>query len=568
MLRSTIVLNIFGFLSVSFLVVQAESQKNSPEIIETFMKNNIMSKFNESNEQHLLHQFQNRNLKWIGDILYLTMKDFKPISNENSKCERDGILYRENLLNQSLWAVQMYDSSSKYPGGLLSRNIFNLGYFDQCLKVSAKWLKIYSAYSIVTLEFNISKITDHSSGVYPNITAWEELEINNNPWINKNNKIHLAICVPNSCKPVDIQKSVEIILVPAFKFYNITTQIFVNPSMYTPSNTNSKFKPESLKIGVFFILVLLIVMIGTIYDMLLEKTGNKEKMLEILLRAFSLSSNINELINNSTDKTIFSSINCLKTMGIIIIVFGHRLTLEFSSPSENFEFIENIYTHFWLAPLKSPVGVEVFFVISGFLTFVVVINRLKEENEHHIFVIILNRLVRILPVYLTVVFLYIYILPNLSNGPLWKNIVYPEVEYCKTNWWTNVLFVNNYVNTREMCMIPAWYLACDMHFFIIGLLLINIIWRWEKIGLMIFGSIFTISIFLPAKHIYSHKLWGVMHYTQSNMSNLRDVDHFNQIYIKSHHRLMTYLVGIAAGYIYTKFKDDEFKFSKLMLHLI
>lgn len=64
--------------------------------------------------------------------------------------------------------------------------------------------------------------------------------------------------------------------------------------------------------------------------------------IETILRAFSLSSNINELINNSNGKTYFQSIDCLKTMGIIIVVFGHRLTLEFSTPSENFDFIENV----------------------------------------------------------------------------------------------------------------------------------------------------------------------------------------------------------------------------------
>lgn len=60
---------------------------------------------------------------------------------------------------------------------------------------------------------------------------------------------------------------------------------------------------------------------------------------------------------------------------------------------------------------------------------------------------------RILPTYIAVILIFAFILPYMGDGPLWKMIVYPEAEFCRKNWWTNLLFINNYVNSNEMVII-------------------------------------------------------------------------------------------------------------------
>lgn len=54
-------------------------------------------------------------------------------------------------------------------------------------------------------------------------------------------------------------------------------------------------------------------------------------------------------------------------------------------------------------------------------------------------------------------------------------------------------------------MFHSWYLACDMHYFLIGILLTYIIYKWKKIGLSMIGIIFTVSVYIPAKYIYENK---------------------------------------------------------------
>lgn len=63
---------------------------------------------------------------------------------------------------------------------------------------------------------------------------------------------------------------------------------------------------------------------------------------------------------------------------------------------------------------------------------------------------------RIFPVYCSLIVVYIFILPYLNDGPYWKIIVYKEVERCQKNWWTNVLFINNYINTDEQVNINIY----------------------------------------------------------------------------------------------------------------
>lgn len=57
---------------------------------------------------------------------------------------------------------------------------------------------------------------------------------------------------------------------------------------------------------------------------------------------------------------------------------------------------------------------------------------------------------RIFPVYGFLIATYTFILPYLNNGPYWRSIIYRESERCHSNWWTNVLFINNYVHTDEL----------------------------------------------------------------------------------------------------------------------
>jgi hypothetical protein len=48
------------------------------------------------------------------------------------------------------------------------------------------------------------------------------------------------------------------------------------------------------------------------------------------------------------------------------------------------------------------------------------------------------------------VFFHATLLPHMGYGPFWKSMVGLQQQRCLTNWWTNLLYINNYVNVGDM----------------------------------------------------------------------------------------------------------------------
>jgi hypothetical protein len=67
-----------------------------------------------------------------------------------------------------------------------------------------------------------------------------------------------------------------------------------------------------------------------------------------------------------------------------------------------------------------------------------------------IVVVTIISLVRLTPPYAFLIFFYATMLSRLGSGPLWNQWVGRNRDYCVANWWTNLLYINNYINVQEM----------------------------------------------------------------------------------------------------------------------
>lgn len=93
--------------------------------------------------------------------------------------------------------------------------------------------------------------------------------------------------------------------------------------------------------------------------------------------------------------------------------------------------------------------VDTFFYIGGLLSCYLLLDLLKKRTVNP-FMILFGRYIRIAPLYLVVVWFYASALVRLGSGAIWEFGVGNESLYCRENWWTNALFVNNYVKADEM----------------------------------------------------------------------------------------------------------------------
>lgn len=124
--------------------------------------------------------------------------------------------------------------------------------------------------------------------------------------------------------------------------------------------------------------------------------------------------------------------------------------------------------------LNSVLLVDTFLLVGGFLLCRLLLLELeKRKGRLNVLVLYIGRYVRqgkfqkenkqiinlfvfcyrLTPSYAIVIMLYITVLYRLGDGPLWNSKVGLERDRCIESWWTNLLYINNYVNTNSLVII-------------------------------------------------------------------------------------------------------------------
>jgi peptidoglycan/LPS O-acetylase OafA/YrhL len=95
---------------------------------------------------------------------------------------------------------------------------------------------------------------------------------------------------------------------------------------------------------------------------------------------------------------------------------------------------------------------QIFFAISGFLQATLFLDYITKQTKFDANLLwksIFHRYIRIVPVYGFFILLDSTLLVRMQDGPIWPRIAETERYFCRKNWWTNMLFINNYVNANE-----------------------------------------------------------------------------------------------------------------------
>jgi hypothetical protein len=86
-----------------------------------------------------------------------------------------------------------------------------------------------------------------------------------------------------------------------------------------------------------------------------------------------------------------------------------------------------------------------------------------------------------------------YVLPAISNGPLW-NLVTEEAELCKKNGWRNFLMIQNWMGIENICRPQTHHMATDFTLFALTLMLITLLMKKHmKLGVVLVILIAAIS---------------------------------------------------------------------------
>jgi peptidoglycan/LPS O-acetylase OafA/YrhL len=77
--------------------------------------------------------------------------------------------------------------------------------------------------------------------------------------------------------------------------------------------------------------------------------------------------------------------------------------------------------------------------------------------------------------------------PYIGSGPFYPSNGF-EIDQCRSTWWQNALYINNFFKPSKMCFSVSWYLAIDMqlHWFALLMLIPFVFGRY--ICALVFGG--------------------------------------------------------------------------------
>ncbi|KAI8750590.1 nose resistant to fluoxetine protein 6, partial [Biomphalaria glabrata] len=159
-----------------------------------------------------------------------------------------------------------------------------------------------------------------------------------------------------------------------------------------------------------------------------------------------------------------------------------------------------------------------------------------------------HRFWRLSPPYMLVLLSVLGLQRFMGSGAMWSTVQPSDKSGCEKNWWTNLLYINNLVNTDASCFGHSWYLANDMQFFILSPLMLIPFYFNVYAGLLSCG-IFLLAQWVTTGVLSSDNEWSPTLIGLNIKVKPGSLDYMIHYYITPYCRMGPYIVGILAGYL-------------------
>ncbi|PIK46943.1 putative nose resistant to fluoxetine protein 6 [Apostichopus japonicus] len=466
------------------------------------------------------------------------------------------------LFNKTKTVLSALDAFGKLEPGFLVGNWAWLGHFTECSN-----LKDYH-YCLLTLEVDASSLNKS--------VLLEDIPIQ---W---------GVCAPNDCTKDDVHNSVYTLLdflhlgSNGLNLVNVSAAVtcvdkpvvpygagfiagIVQSGDIEPLLANSEDGHQAVNGGGH--------RIQPLHQM---QTGWRRFLSQVLYGVrlvfldFALNRNLGKLmkIGKANERNI-DCLNGIRVLSMFWVILGHIFFFPVTYGglfnigdamlwTKNFAFQVVLNAYF---------SVDSFFFLSGLL--VCYITLLKLDKRHgklpwHWFY--LHRYIRLTPVMLTTILIWMYIAPYTLWGP--KAALMAKRPFCPQYWWANVFYIQNFYPAHfgQSCIAWTWYLANDMQFFLISPLIIFALYRAPLVGFGLIGSLlamsFSVTGFITAKYNLPASPTANI---ETPSADAPDVG--NLLYQKPYVRIPPYLVGMVLGYALYRLKDRQFTINRALLAL-
>lgn len=235
-----------------------------------------------------------------------------------------------------------------------------------------------------------------------------------------------------------------------------------------------------------------------------------------------------KLLDRSNEHYAF--VDGIRAIAILWVIVFHGWLFQHLSLGNGINSIYNYPIFNWAT--KGDLGVDMFFVISGFLIGTIIFKEIKVSAHFNFKKFYVRRFLRLTPVYVFSMLLNMFFMKSFGDGDI-------------TRYWSNILYINNYVDSSPMAW--TWSLAIEEQFYIIAPFILVFVFPKFRNKITFFAILSAITIFLTWYYVYV-KMEFVLPY---NLTLLTPEFNrwFRGYYVLTHLRYIGLLMGIAAAYL-------------------
>jgi len=193
-------------------------------------------------------------------------------------------------------------------------------------------------------------------------------------------------------------------------------------------------------------------------------------------KAFSFKENFQSIYQRRASN--FAPIDGIRALSILLVLVYHTfLVYDLSNPHETVASMLEKLGWPWTWAWNGDKGVDVFFVMSGFLISGILLRQYSKEGHLNLKNFYIRRYLRLTPAYYFM--LTVYWLLSATNSDM---------------IWANYLYVNNFIPYEKQAAAWTWSLAVEEQFYFIYPLILIAILKWCKSPGLVLVWLFFISI--------------------------------------------------------------------------
>ena len=226
----------------------------------------------------------------------------------------------------------------------------------------------------------------------------------------------------------------------------------------------------------------------------------------------------------------YKPIDGIRAIAVLWVIIFHAWLFQYLDFKTTGDKIFNYSLLIWIS--KGDLGVDLFFVISGFLIGTILFKEFKKNNKIQFSKFYVNRFLRLMPVYIFSMIIGIYFLDGHPAGN-WKMA------------WSNLIYINNFI--RESYMGWTWSLAIEEQFYLVAPFLIAFFIPIFKNKLIPFLFLASLTILLTY-----HYSFNVLQFEVPFKHEFVDDDWINwfwDYYMLTHLRYGGLLSGVIGAYL-------------------